>query len=81
MQAPLGRPKARRQVALVIGSGALKCAAVVPVIPEFENRIGLRDVHLVPYLVERGEHAAEQQMPYLCHLMALPVAAVSPAVA
>lgn len=56
-------------------------AEVVPIIPELENRIGLRDVHLVPYLVERGEHAAEQQMPYLRRLLALPVAAVSPAVA
>jgi len=44
-------------------------AEVLPIIPEIELRIGLKDVHLVPYLVECGERAAEQQLPYLQRLL------------
>jgi NTE family protein len=54
-------------------------AEVLPIIAQIENLVGLKDVHLVPYLVERGEHAAEQQMPYLRRLMAVPVAVPDPA--
>ncbi len=38
-------------------------------IAQIERRIGLKDVHLVPYLVQCGEEAAEQQMPYLRRLL------------
>jgi NTE family protein len=44
-------------------------AEVVPIIAQFERRIGLKDIHLVPYLVQCGEQAAEQQMPYLRRLL------------
>ena len=47
-------------------------AEVLPIMPQIENHVGLKDVHLVPYLVERGERAAEQQLPYLQRLLASP---------
>ena len=42
---------------------------ILPIIAQIEGRIGLRDVHRVPYLVQCGEQAAEQQMPYLRRLL------------
>jgi len=50
-------------------------AEVLPIIPEFDKPVGLKDVHLVPQLVRCGEAAAELQMPYLRRLLAAPVAA------
>jgi NTE family protein len=47
-------------------------AEVLPIIPQIDREVRLKDVHLVPYLVEQGEHAAEQQMPYLRRLLASP---------
>ena len=42
---------------------------ILPIIAQIEGRIGLRDVHRVLYLVQCGEQAAEQQMPYLRRLL------------
>jgi NTE family protein len=44
-------------------------AEVLPIIAQIDRRVGLKDVHLVPYLVGCGEQAAEQQMPYLRRLL------------
>lgn len=44
-------------------------AELVPIIPEFDHRVGLRDLHLVPHLVERGAQAAEREVPYLKRLL------------
>lgn len=44
-------------------------AELVPIIPEFDHRVGLRDLHLVPHLVERGALAAEREIPYLKRLL------------
>lgn len=44
-------------------------AELVPIIPEFDRRVGLRDLHLVPHLVERGAQAAEREVPYLKRLL------------
>lgn len=44
-------------------------AEVIPVIPEFGLKVGLRDTHLIPHLVRQGAIAAEQQVPYLRRLM------------
>lgn len=44
-------------------------AEIVPIMPDFEQRVGLRDLHLVPYLIEEGRRAAEEQMPYLHRLL------------
>lgn len=56
-------------------------AEIVPIIPTFERRIGLADTHLLPYIVEQGERAAEAEVPYLRRLLAgaaRPAAAVEP---
>jgi NTE family protein len=45
-------------------------AEVVPIVPEIDRPVGLRDVDEVPYLVERGRAAAEAQLPYLRRLLA-----------
>ena len=38
--------------------------------PIIERRVGLSDTHLIPYLIEQGEKAAEREMPYLMKLLA-----------
>lgn len=45
-------------------------AEVIPVMPAFDRRVGLSDTHLIPYLIEQGEAAAEREMPYLRRLLA-----------
>jgi NTE family protein len=44
-------------------------AEVIAIAPEFERRIGLRDLHELPYVVEQGERAAERELPYLRRLL------------
>jgi NTE family protein len=44
-------------------------AEIVAVLPNFEKPVGLRDTHLIPYLVRQGERATEEQMPYLRRLL------------
>jgi len=51
-------------------------AEIIPIIPEFDRRIGLGDTHLIHYIVERGERAAEAEVPYLRRLLAARTAAV-----
>jgi NTE family protein len=45
-------------------------AETLIIVPEIDRRVGLDDVHLVPYLVERGAAAAELEIPYLLRLLA-----------
>jgi len=44
-------------------------AEVIPIIPSFDCRVGLGDTHLIPYLIEEGERAAEREVPYLRRLL------------
>src|SRR5262249_51511268 len=44
-------------------------AEIVPIIPTFDRHIGLRDSSLHPYIVERGEEAAQKQLPFLRRLL------------
>ena len=44
-------------------------AEVIAVLPHFEHTVGLRDLHLIPYLVGQGERATEAQVPYLRRLL------------
>ena len=44
-------------------------AETLAVFPDIERRVGLNDVHMVPYLVERGAQAMSREMPYLQRLM------------
>ncbi len=43
---------------------------VLPILPEFNQRIGLFDTDKIPYIIEEGERAANEQMPYLKKLLA-----------
>jgi NTE family protein len=54
---------------------AVHHAEIVAVLPEFDRPIGLGDTHLLPYIIEQGERAAEEQLPYLRRLLAPPVPA------
>lgn len=44
-------------------------AEVIPIMPQFDRRIGLMDAHLSPYLIAQGEIAAERELPYLKKLL------------
>lgn len=45
-------------------------AEVVPIIPQIDFPVRVRDVHRVPQLVELGAQATEREVPYLRRLMA-----------
>jgi NTE family protein len=45
-------------------------AEVLPFMPVLDREIGLTDVQHIPYLIETGERAAEEQVPYLRRLLA-----------
>ncbi len=50
-------------------------AEIVPVMPVFEQRVGLFSTSKIPYVIEQGEHAAEEVLPYLKRLLSVtPVA-------
>ncbi|MDM0014409.1 patatin-like phospholipase family protein [Variovorax sp. J22P168] len=42
---------------------------IIPMIPRFEQRVRLFDTEKIPYIIEAGERAAEEQLPYLRELM------------
>ena len=42
---------------------------VIPIVPQFEQRVGLFDTAKIPYVIQVGEAAAEAQLPYLRRLM------------
>jgi NTE family protein len=44
-------------------------AEVIAVIPDFGQTVSLRDLHLIPHLVEQGEVATQREMPYLRKLL------------
>jgi len=48
---------------------------LIPVIPKFRERIRLFDTGKIPYIIEEGERAMEEQMPYLRRLLAAAVPA------
>ena len=45
-------------------------AEIIPIIPQFRERIRLFDTQKIPYIIEEGERAAEEQLPYLRRLLA-----------
>ena len=47
-------------------------AEILPVMPEFEQRVGLFSTSKIPYVIEQGERAAEEILPYLKRLVAAP---------
>jgi len=42
---------------------------VIPILPKFNQRIRLFDTDKIPYIIEEGQRAAEEQMPYLKELL------------
>jgi NTE family protein len=42
---------------------------IIPILPEFKHRIKLFDTDKLPYVIEEGERAAEQQLPYIKQLL------------
>jgi NTE family protein len=42
---------------------------IIPILPEFKEHIGLFDTEKIPYVIEEGERAAEQELPYLRNLL------------
>lgn len=44
-------------------------AEVIPIMPAFDRRVGLRDTHLMPWIIEQGEIAARRELPYLRRLL------------
>jgi NTE family protein len=52
---------------------------VILIVPQFRERIRLFDTHKVPYLIEAGEEAALEQLPYLRSLLEADRAALTPA--
>jgi len=45
-------------------------AEVLPFMPALDRRIGITETQHIPYLIEQGERAAEEQLPYLKRLLA-----------
>jgi NTE family protein len=44
-------------------------AEIIPILPEFSQRIHLFDTDKIPLIIEEGERAAEAQLPYLLRLL------------
>lgn len=42
---------------------------ILPIIPDFNRPVRLFDTHLIPYVIEEGERAAQAQLPYLRKLL------------
>lgn len=51
---------------------AVHHAEILPILPEFAHPIGTFDTAQIPYIIAQGEKAAEQHIPYLKQLLAVP---------
>jgi NTE family protein len=47
-------------------------AEIIPILPEFEGNVGLFDTHRFAHVIEQGERAGEEQLPYLRQLLGRP---------
>ena len=47
-------------------------AEILPILPEFDGVVGLFDTKKFAHVIERGERATEEQLPYLRQLLAMP---------
>ena len=56
-------------------------AEIIPIIPQFTQRIRLFDTEKIPYIIEEGERAAQEQLPYLTRLLAAQPGAAQPGAA
>ncbi len=48
---------------------AVHHAEIIPILPTFEKPVGTFDTQQIPYIIERGEKAAEEHMPYIKQLL------------
>lgn len=48
---------------------AVHHAEIIPLMPEFEHPVGLRDTHLIPQLIELGAQATQAHLPYIQRLI------------
>ena len=44
-------------------------AEIIPILPDFDQPVGLFDTHKFKYVIERGALAAEESLPYLSRLL------------
>jgi NTE family protein len=49
---------------------AVHHAEIISMMPAFDRPIRMGDTHLLPYIIEKGEEAAEAELPYLKRLLA-----------
>lgn len=43
---------------------------IIPIVPQFEQKVGLFDTEKIPYVIEQGERAMQAQLPYLRQVLA-----------
>ena len=48
---------------------AVHHAEIIPILPNFEKPVGTFDTQQIPYIIEQGEKAAEEHIPYLKQLL------------
>jgi NTE family protein len=48
---------------------AVHHAEIIPILPDFDKPVGTFDTGQIPYIIERGEKAAEEHMPYIRKLV------------
>ncbi len=51
---------------------AVHHAEIIPILPDFDKPIGTFDTAQIPYIIAQGEKAAEQHIPYIKQLVAVP---------
>jgi NTE family protein len=48
---------------------AVHHAEIIPILPNFEKPVGTFDTQQIPYIIEQGEKAAEEHIPYIKQLL------------
>ena len=43
---------------------------IIPIVQQFTEKVGLFDTEKIPYVIQEGERAAEEQLPYIKRLLA-----------
>ena len=48
---------------------AVHHAEIIPILPDFEKPVGTFETQQIPYIIEQGEKAAEEHIPYIKQLL------------
>jgi NTE family protein len=48
---------------------AVHHAEIIPILPDFDKPVGTFDTQQIPYIIEQGEKAAEEHIPYIKQLL------------